>query len=89
LNQFSFVKIWTIASQNNNKNKKDVKGPQNETLHQNDDLNSSGKTLNNAILSSIFLTAQSAVAANNNNMCQLTHQHKTIYDVNKGCYLHR
>ncbi len=66
-----------------------MKGPQNETLHQNDDLNSSSKTLKNAILSSIFLTTQSAVAANSNNMCQLMHQQKTIYAVNKGYYLHR
>jgi hypothetical protein len=45
-----------------------VKGPQNETLHQKAYLKSSGKTLSNAILSPIFLTAQSAVAANSNNM---------------------
>jgi hypothetical protein len=80
--------VFSKSGQSLNKNKKDVKLPQNETLHQNKDLNSSSKTLNNAILSSIFLTAQSAVAANNNNMCQLMHQQKTIYAVNKKCYLH-
>jgi hypothetical protein len=64
--------------------KKDVKGPQNETLHQKADLNLSGKILGNAILSSIFLTVQFAAATFSNNMFsvityvnKILHQKKT------------
>jgi hypothetical protein len=83
-----FDKNRTFACQNNNNNKKDVRGPHNETFHQNADLNSSGKILGNAILSPIFLTAQSAVAASSNNMLSIIGNVNPTY-VNKDHYLHR
>ncbi len=83
-----FCQNLDIRQSKQQKKKKDVNGPQNETLHQNEDLNSSSKTLNSAILSSIFLTAQSAVADNSNNMLSIIGNVNPT-NVNKDYYLHR